>query len=115
MKVGASGASQISGPLYKRQNVGYASGSKYKRFGNFGLVQQRNLSSMNRRAIDNYRSAVAYSGPIVFDAKQTESEGLSEIAAMQVLKRAQDAAAAIAAKSKSLGLAGSGGSVNKTA
>jgi hypothetical protein len=34
---------------------------------------------------------------------------------MQVLKRAQDAAAAIAAKSKSLGLAGSGGSVNKTA
>jgi hypothetical protein len=110
MKVGSSSARYTSGSLYQRHkaSTAYTPGSKYKRFGTFGLVQQRNLSSMNRGAIDSYRAAVASAGPIMFEAKYAQSEGLSEIAVQQVLQRAKEAATALADKSAALSIANGG-------
>jgi hypothetical protein len=119
MKVGSSSARYTSGSLYQRQKTSgaYTPGSKYKRFGTFGLVQQRNMSSMNRSAIDSYRAAIAGAGPIMFEAKYAESEGLSEIAVHHVLQRAKDAANALADKSAALSISngGTGGVVDETA
>lgn len=79
-----------SGALYKRhQGIAYQSGNKFKRWGGFGLFQQKNLSSMNRQAAANYQSAFASVGYVAFDSNLLQSEGLSSLAADKVLKRVQ--------------------------
>jgi hypothetical protein len=118
MKVGSSSARYVSGSLYQRQKTSgaYTPGSKFKRFGNFGLMQHRNLSSMNRGAIDGYRAAVAAGGSIMFEAKFAQSEGMSEMAVQQVMQRVKEAAAALADRAEGLSLAngGTGGATAET-
>jgi hypothetical protein len=110
-----------SGALYKRhQHINYSSGAKFKRWGGFGLIQQRNMSSMNRQAAANYQSAFALVGYIAFDTNLLQSEGLSELAAEKVLKRVQAQMKAIADKGSAVSLAnggagGTGTTVNQTA
>jgi hypothetical protein len=112
-----------SGALYKRhQHINYQSGNKFKRWGGLGLIQQRNMSAMNRQAADNYRSAFSTVGYIAFDANLIQSEGLSGLAAEKVLARVKAQMTALADKSSSLSTAngGNGGTttgstVNKTA
>lgn len=107
-----------SGALYKRhQGITYTSGAKFKRWGGFGLIQQRNMSSMNRQATANYQSAFASVGYVAFDANLIQSEGLSGIAAEQVLKRVQAQMKAIADKGSAVSAAngGTGSTVNQTA
>jgi ribosomal protein L15 len=82
-------------------NMGYTPGSHYQRFGKSGLIQSKNMTSMNRSAVDNVRAAYLNSGPQVFDAKAEQSYGLSELAAEQVLKRAQEAMNKLAAQGES--------------
>jgi hypothetical protein len=125
MKIGASSVGYTSGTLYKRQksSVGYAPGSKFDRFGNFGLIRSRNRAPMNRNAVANYVSSFAFAGTGAFEAKQIESEGLSEIAAEKLVKRVQDELKALAAKRQqtiaNLGVLGgaatTGSNVNQTA
>lgn len=71
--------------------VGYAPGSFYKRTKSLGLYQPRNMKSMNREAAENVNTAFLNTGSTIFESKSTEIYGLSELAAQQVLKRAQDA------------------------
>lgn len=118
MKVGSGSIGYTSGALYKRhQRIGYTPGSHYKRFGNLGLPQQRNMKEINRQAVESTISAIETAGPQIFNAKLTESEGLSEIAAKQVLQRVQQAMNALADTAASVSLAngGTGGSVDETA
>lgn len=121
MKVGGS-IGYTSGMLYKRHKLStYTPGSKYARFGRLGLMNQRNMTSMNREAAAGYSSSFSFAGIRAFEAKQVESEGLSEIAANQTLERvkAQMNALANSASSFSLANGGNGGttgtSVDETA
>jgi hypothetical protein len=98
-----------SGALYKRhQHISYQSGNKFKRWGGFGLIQQRNMSSMNRQAAANYQSAFSSVGLIAFDANLIQSEGHSEMAAENVLKRVKAQMTALADKGSALSTANGG-------
>jgi hypothetical protein len=94
---------------------GTSPGSHYQRFGNSGLIQSRNMQSMNRSAVEKANTAMINDGPQIFEAKTEQVYGLSELAAQQVLKRAQDVADKLAAGVKSLSAAngGNGAAVNQ--
>jgi len=115
MSIGSTSRAAVytSGSLYKRhQGIGYTPGSHYKRFGNLGGYQPRNMSAMNREAVDSMNAAFQTAGPQIFEAAAARSQGLSELAANQVLERVKAAAAALAKKGEGVSLAngGSGGS-----
>ncbi len=116
MKVG-SGIGYTPGSLYKRtSHINYTPGSKYQRFGRFGLLNQRNLSAMNRAAADSYNAAFSGAGPNLFAAKATESQGLSEIAANRVLERVKQQANTIADRAANISIdnGGNGGTEDGT-
>jgi hypothetical protein len=95
--------------------VGYTPGSYYKRSKSIGLHQPRNMKAMNREAVESVNSAYSNTGPKIFETKSTEYYGLSELAAQQVLKRAQDLADKLASGGESLSAAngGNGAAVNQ--
>jgi len=108
----SSSIGYTSGAIYKRhQGINYRSGTKFKRFGGFGLIQQRNMGQMNRQASNNYRSAFSTVGYIALDANLVQSQGLSELAANKVLARVKEQMLALADSASSLSFAngGSGG------
>jgi hypothetical protein len=110
MKVG--GGIGASGALYKRHSqTTYTPGSKYQRFGRFGLINQRNMSTMNRRALTSYNDSFSIAGFNAFALKALHSEGLSEIAANKVLQRVKQAMTTLADSASSFSTAngGSGG------
>lgn len=78
-------------------NVRYAPGSLYKRF------HLTNFQKMNRNAVRAYKDAVAAAGPLMFNATLTQSQGLSELAAQQLLVRVQQEAQAKSASITNLG------------
>jgi hypothetical protein len=71
--------------------VGYTPGSFYKRTKSLGLYQPRNMKSMNRQAAESVNTAFLNTGSQVFEAKASESQGFSELAANQLAKRVQAA------------------------
>lgn len=108
MKVGGA-IGYTSGALYKRHKAtAYTPGAKYARFGKFGLMNQRNLSAMNRQAVASYNSSFSYAGPNMFSQKILESEGLSEIAANKVIARVKQQMIALADSASSLSLSNGG-------
>jgi hypothetical protein len=112
MKIGAASIGYTSGTLYKRhKHSTYTVGSKFERFGTFGLLNQRNMRAMNREAVEAYNSSFSFAGTNMFSQKLTESEGLSEIAANIVLERVKAQTQALIDSSSALSLAngGSGG------
>lgn len=97
MKIGAGSVGYTPGSLYRRsRSIGYTPGSHYQRFGKLGLLQSRNMQTMNRQAVEGGVASVQNAGPQLFEARATESQGLSELAAMQVIKRVQEMAKSIA-------------------
>ena len=77
--------------------IGYTPGSFYQRF------RQTNLQKMNRETVRIYDNAVATAGPLMFNATLTRSQGLSELAAKQLLARIQQEAEAKATAATTLG------------
>ena len=98
-------------------DIGYTSGSYYKRFKTGGLIQSRNMKAMNREAAKSVNSAYLNTGAQVFESRSTEALGRSELAARQVLKRAQDMMNRLAGQGESIRAAnrGAGSSLNITA
>jgi hypothetical protein len=82
-------------------NMGYSPGSHYQRFGKSGLIQSKNMQSMNRAAAEGANAALVNAGPQIFETKTEQSYGLSELAAEQVLQRARDAMNALAEQGES--------------
>ena len=118
MKVGAASVGYTSGALYKRnKTIAYTPGAHYQRFGKFGLHQARNMSSMNRQAVESGVSAYQNAGPQMFETQAAHSQGLSELAANQLMERVKKAMAALADKGDSISLAngGTGSTVDETA
>jgi hypothetical protein len=98
-----------SGALYKRhQHINYQSGNKFKRWGGFGLIQQRNLSSMNRQAAANYNYSFSSVGYMAFDATQSESLGRSELIAEDYAKKVKEAINQLAEGGEATSLANGG-------
>jgi hypothetical protein len=113
----SGGIGYTSGTLYKRHaNIGYSPGSHYQRFGNSGLMQSKNMQGMNRAAAESVNAAFQNTGPQIFETKSNETYGLSELAAQQVLQRAQDAMNKLAEQGESTSTAngGTGASVDET-
>ena len=105
------------GNYYRRSaNMGYSPGSHYQRFGKSGLIQSKNMQSMNRAAAESVNAAYQNTGPQIFETKSNETYGLSELAAQQVLQRAQDAMNKLAEQGESTSTAngGNGASVDET-
>jgi hypothetical protein len=98
-------------------DIGYTSGSYYKRFKTSGLIQSRNMKAMNREAAESVNSAYLNTGTQVFESRATEALGRSELAAQQVLKRAQDLMNNLAEQGESVSAAngGAGSSLNISA
>ena len=94
--------------------VGYASGSYYKRSKSLGLYQPRNMKSMNRQAAESVNTAFLNTGSQVFEAKTSESQGFSELAANQLAKRVQAALKELTDKQGGLAL-GANTTVDQTA
>jgi hypothetical protein len=94
--------------------VGYASGSYYKRSKSLGLYRPRKMKSMNRQAAESVNTAFLNTGSQVFEAKTSESQGFSELAANQLAKRVQAALKELTDKQGGLGL-GANTTVDQTA
>lgn len=77
--------------------VDYTPGSFYQCF------RLTNLQKMNRNAVRIYDDVVATAGPLMFNATLTQSQGLSELAAEQLLARVQQEADAKSTAATSLG------------